>query len=147
MNVKQYNDPALLKATDRIDKLLSFILANSEAGEEWKEIEWADSNYFISSKGRVLSLCNRTPRVLKAFMCNGYLCVSICGHDRRINRLVAQAFIDNPDNKPIVHHRNHIKTENTRENLAWATHSENTTAYFDSKKQSQEQEESEAPAG
>lgn len=140
MNVKQYKDPAVLKATERVDKLLSFILANSEAGEEWKEIEWADSNYYISSKGRVLSLCNRIPRVLKAFMCNGYLCVSICGHDRRINRLVAQAYIPNPENKPISHHKNHNKTENTKDNLAWATHSENTTAYFDSIRISQEQE-------
>lgn len=136
---KQYNNPAVIKATQRIDKLISFILANSEPGEDWKEIEWADSDYFISSKGRVISLCNTIPRILKSFMCNGYLCVSICGLDRRINRLVAKAFIDNPENKPIAHHKNHIKTENTRENLAWATHSENTTAYYDSKKQSQEQ--------
>lgn len=143
---KQYNSPAVIKATERIDKLISFILSNSEADEDWVEIEWADSNYFVSSKGRVLSLCNRLPRLLKSFMCNGYLCVSICGHDRRINRLVAKAFIDNPDNKPIVHHKNHKKTENTRENLAWATHSENTTAYYDSIKQTQEQAESEAPA-
>ena len=140
---KQYNSQALKKATERVDKLISFILSNSEPGEDWKEIEWSDSNYFVSSKGKVLSLCNRIPRVLKAFMCNGYLCVSICGHDRRINRLVAKAFIDNPDNKPIVHHKNHKKTENPRENLSWATHSENTIAYYDSKKQTQEQEESE----
>ena len=93
---KQYNNPAVIKATQRIDKLISFILANSEPGEDWKEIEWADSDYFISSKGRVISLCNTIPRILKAFMCNGYLCVSICGLDRRINRLVAKAFIDNP---------------------------------------------------
>ena len=140
--IKQYNNPAVIKATERLDKLISFILANSEPVEDWKEIEWTDSNYFISSKGRVISLCNRLPRILKAFMCNGYLCVSICGHDRRINRLVAMAYLDNPENKPIVHHKNHIKTENTRENLMWATHSENTTAYFDSKKQTQEQAES-----
>jgi len=143
--VKQYNNPAVIKATERIDKLLLFLFANSEADEEWKEIEWADSNYFISSKGRVLSLCNSKPRVLKAFMCNGYLCVSICGHDRRINRLVANAFISNPEGKPIAHHKNHDKTKNTVANLAWATHSENTTAYFDSKKQ--EKIESEAPTG
>ena len=142
---KQFNKPAVLKAIERVDKLISFLLANSEADEEWKEIEWADTNYFISSKGRVLSLCNSIPRVLKAFMCNGYLCVSICGHDRRINRLVANAFIPNPDGKPIAHHKNHDKTKNTVANLAWATHSENTTAYFDSKKQ--EKIESEAPAG
>lgn len=142
---KQFNEPAVLKATERVDKLLYFLLANSETDEEWKEIEWADSNYFISSKGRVLSLCNKQPRVLKAFMCNGYLCVSICGHDRRINRLVAKAFIPNPEGKPIAHHKNHNKIKNTVANLAWATHSENTTAYFDSKKQ--EKIESEAPAG
>ena len=142
---KQFIEPAVLRATERIDKLISFLLANSEADEEWKEIEWADSNYFISSKGRVLSLCNNKPRVLKAFMCNGYLCVSICGHDRRINRLVANAFIPKPEGKPIAHHKNHDKTKNTVANLAWATHSENTTAYFDSKKQ--EKLESEAPAG
>jgi hypothetical protein len=136
--VKQYQDPAVIKATERVDKFISFILANSEAGEEWKELEWADSNYYVSSNGRVLSLCNRQPRILRSFLCNGYLCVSICGHDRRINRLVAQAFIPNPDYKPIVHHKNHIKTENNKDNLLWATHSENTTAYFDSKKQIQE---------
>lgn len=142
---KQFNEPAVLKATERVDKLLSFLFANSEADEEWKEIEWADSNYFISSKGRVLSLCNSRPRVLKAFVCNGYLCVSICGHDRRINKLVANAFIPNPEGKPIAHHKNHDKTKNTVCNLPWATHSENTTAYFDSKKQ--EKRESEAPVG
>ncbi len=141
--VKQYNNPAQIKATERVSKLISFILSNGEDNEDWKEIEWADSDYYVSSNGRVLSLCNREPRILKSFMCNGYLCVSICGHDRRINRLVATAFIDNPDNKPIAHHKNHDKTKNTRDNLAWATHSENTIAYYDSKKQ----EESEAPAG
>ena len=144
--VKQYNNPAVLNATKRIDKLLSFILSNSEADEDWKEIEWADSYYYVSSKGRVLSLCNKQPHIMKSFMCNGYLCVSIYGYDRRINRLVAQAFIENPDNKPIVHHINHIKTDNRRDNLLWATHSENTTAYFDSIKQDQKQSERVPPA-
>lgn len=37
---KQFNKPAVLKATERVDKLISFLLANSEADEEWKEIEW-----------------------------------------------------------------------------------------------------------
>lgn len=142
---QQFNNPAVLKATERVDKFLSFVLSNSEMDEEWKEIDWTDSNYFVSSKGHVLSLCNKQPRVLKAFMCNGYLCVSICGHDRRINRLVAKAFIPNPEGKPIAHHKNHDKTKNNVANLAWATHSENTTAYFDSKKI--DQTESEAPVG
>ena len=144
---ERYKNPAVIKATERLDKLLSYLIANSEADEDWKEIEWADGYYFISSKGRALSLCNKLPHKLKSFMCNGYLCVSIYGYDRRINRLVAQAFIPNPDNTPIVHHINHDKTDNRVSNLSWATHSENTTAYFDSKKQSKEQIESEAPVG
>ena len=66
---KQYNSPAVLKATEKVNKLLSFLLSNSEAGEDWVEIEWADSYYFVSSTGRVLSLCNKLPYFMKPFMC------------------------------------------------------------------------------
>ena len=53
------NPAAAVKAAERVDKLLFFILANSMEDEEWKEIVWADSNYFVSNKGRIISLCNR----------------------------------------------------------------------------------------
>ena len=59
------NRAAAVKAAEKVDKLLFFILANSPDDEEWKEIMWADSNYFISNKGRVISLCNREPIFLK----------------------------------------------------------------------------------
>ena len=116
--------------------------------EIWKETEI--SGYFISNFGR---LKGRSGKILKQRINHeGYysLCLMPNGKNGKakgikIHILVAKAFIDNPDNKPIAHHKNHIKTENTRENLSWATYSENTTAYYDSIKQSQEQTEREVP--
>ena len=94
--------------------------------EIWKQIP--NSVYSISNTGKVRN--NKTTRILKPIKDkDGYLKVNlyILGNRRTytIHRLVAQAFIPNPDNKPQVNHINGSKTDNRVINLEWNTCKEN----------------------
>ena len=132
-----------------LDRLvIASYLLEMGADEVWKEIDYlpreeTESRYFVSNYGSVISLCRNKPIILQPFLCGGcgsqYYYVSIGGNDYRINRLVAQAFIPNPEGKPIVHHKDHNKLNNIYSNLEWATPQENASAYQEYKASSKEE--------
>jgi len=91
--------------------------------EDWKTIEGYE-DYEVSTLGNV----RRSGRNLKPGLSRGYHNVTLCKEGiqktMKIHRLVAFAFIPNPEMKPTVDHIDECKTNNCLSNLRWATHSE-----------------------
>ena len=97
--------------------------------EIWKDIEGYEGIYQVSNLGRVKRVT--TGRILNSGKNRGgYLYVNLCKQrvvsNKRIHRLVAQAFIPNPENKPQVNLIDEYKTSNMVSNLEWSTAKENT---------------------
>ena len=92
--------------------------------EIWCPIKGYEGLYEVSDQGRVRSLKFGKERILKTGITpQGYLFVSICKNGEqkkcKVHRIVAQAFIPNPDNLPEVNHKDEDKTNNSVSNLEW----------------------------
>ena len=92
-----------------------------------------ETYYLISEDGKVYNL--KTKRYLKGHLENtGYISVNLNINNKKKNyalhRLVAQTFLENPDNLPIVNHKDGNKLNNNVENLEWVSQSYNCKYAF-----------------
>ena len=102
--------------------------------EYWKPVVGYEELYQVSNWGRVKSLPRngtvKYARILKPGTNRyGYLYVNLCKDGKvktfTVHRLVAEAFLPNPDNLPCINHKDECKTNNNVDNLEWCTNEYN----------------------
>lgn len=89
--------------------------------EDWREIKDTEGMYFVSNRGRVLSLARNVPIIMKPNIRKSYIQykIKVNGEfkQKSIHHLVGEAFIENPEHKPIVHHKDTNPLNNNVDNL------------------------------
>ena len=86
--------------------------------------------YTITDDGKVISYKYKKPRVMKTWLQkSGYENIKLCKNNITyhflIHRLVAEAFLPNPNNLPEVNHKNKNRSDNRVENLEWCSRIDN----------------------
>lgn len=113
-------------------------------GEVWKDVSRFEGFYQVSNLGRIKSVDriitdrNRPNRCIfhegriirqsvdKVGYYSLHLSVKSKVSVKRVHRIVAEAFIPNPDNFPCINHKDETRTNNSASNLEWCTHKYNT---------------------
>jgi len=97
---------------------------------EWRNIPGYEGYYEISEYGDIKNVKTGKIRKTRINKKHGYIDIDLYKEGicqwKRVHRLVAETFIDNPNNLPIVMHLDNNKTNNHYTNLKWGTISENT---------------------
>lgn len=93
--------------------------------EVWKDVTDYQGLYKVSNLGKI-----KGRKLLKPFdNTKGYMSVFLSknGKEKRfyVHRVVATAFVPNPENKPQINHKNGVRNDNRSENLEWCSRSEN----------------------
>lgn len=112
----------------------------SKRAEEWRPLLNFEGRYEVSNLGRIKSL--KRNKIIKTHISpQGYMCASLryIGEKKtrtiRIHRAIAQAFIPNPNNYPIINHKDGNKLNNSIDNLEWCTCQHNIRHSFDNRLQ------------
>lgn len=113
-------------------------------GEYWKNLYGFEDNYEISNYGRIKRKHrvwhsgrngSQVKEIYPSIVAQrrlkmGYIKVTLCQNGIKksysVHVLVARTFIDNPENKPVVNHKDFNKDNNCVDNLEWVTYSENS---------------------